>query len=42
MGMILNKQGKSQAAISYQTGVSRCAIQALLKKYRERGQVEDK
>ena len=40
--VILLEQGKSQAEISRQTGVSRCGIQALVKKHQETGQVEDK
>ena len=39
---VLHEQEKSQAKISRQTGVSRCGIQALLKKHQETGQVEDK
>ena len=33
--VILHQQGLSQAEISRQTGVSRCAVQALLRKYKE-------
>ncbi|XP_063814062.1 zinc finger protein 420-like isoform X2 [Pseudophryne corroboree] len=39
--VILHQQGLSQAKISKQTGVSRCAVQALLKKHKETGNVED-
>ena len=39
--VILLEQGKSQAEILRRTGVSRCGIQALLKKHHETGQVED-
>ena len=39
---ILHEQGHSQAKISCRTGLSRCGIQALLKKHKETGQVEDK
>ena len=40
--VILHQQGLSQAEISRQTGVSRCAVQAVLKKHKERGSVEDR
>ncbi|MGH0117122.1 UNVERIFIED_CONTAM: hypothetical protein FKN15_030967 [Acipenser sinensis] len=40
--VILHQQGLSQAEISRQTGVSRCAVQALLKKHKETGNVEDR
>ncbi|XP_053304125.1 activated RNA polymerase II transcriptional coactivator p15 isoform X1 [Spea bombifrons] len=40
--VILHKQGLSQAEVSRQTGVSRCAVQALLKKHKETGDVEDR
>ncbi|XP_066465005.1 farnesyl pyrophosphate synthase-like isoform X1 [Eleutherodactylus coqui] len=40
--VILHQQGLSQAKISKQTGVSRCAVQALLKKHKETGNVEDR
>ena len=40
--VILLEQGKLQAEISRQTGVSRCGIQALSKKHQETGEVEDK
>ena len=39
---ILHQQGLSQTKISKQTGVSRCAVQALLKKHKETGNVEDR
>ena len=39
--VILLEQGKSQSEILRRTGVSRCGIQALLKKHHETGQVED-
>ena len=38
--VILHQQGLSQTKISKQTGVSRCAVQALLKKHKETGNVE--
>ncbi|KAM3911575.1 uncharacterized protein RB166_020172 isoform 1-T2 [Leptodactylus fuscus] len=38
----LRQQGLSQSKISKQTGVSRCAVQALLKKHQETGNVEDR
>ncbi|MGH0115834.1 UNVERIFIED_CONTAM: hypothetical protein FKN15_054190 [Acipenser sinensis] len=38
--VLLHQQGLSQAEISRQTGVSRCAVQALLKKHKETGNVE--
>lgn len=40
--VILHQQGLSQTKISKQTGVSRCAVQALLKKHKETGNVEDR
>ncbi|XP_077112473.1 farnesyl pyrophosphate synthase-like isoform X1 [Ranitomeya variabilis] len=40
--IMLHQQGLSQAKISKQTGVSRCAVQALLKKHQEMGNVEDR
>ncbi|KAM4013069.1 farnesyl pyrophosphate synthase-like [Anomaloglossus baeobatrachus] len=40
--VILHQQGLSQAKISQQTGVSRCAVQAILKKHQEMGNVEDR
>ncbi|MGH0116029.1 UNVERIFIED_CONTAM: hypothetical protein FKN15_060493 [Acipenser sinensis] len=40
--VLLHQQGLSQAEISRQTGVSRCAVQALLKKHKETGNVEDR
>ena len=40
--VILHEQGHSQAEISRRTGLSRCGIQALLKKHKETGQEEDK
>ena len=40
--VILHQQGLSKAEMSRQTGVSRCAIQALLKKHKEAGNVEDR
>ncbi|XP_058876386.1 chromobox protein homolog 3-like [Acipenser ruthenus] len=40
--VILRQQGLSQAEISRQTGVSRCAVQALLKKHKETANVEDR
>ncbi|KAG7474592.1 hypothetical protein JOB18_013095 [Solea senegalensis] len=40
--VVLHQQGLSQAKISKQTGVSRCAVQALLKKHKETGNVEDR
>ncbi|XP_072925557.1 uncharacterized protein [Hemitrygon akajei] len=39
--VILHQQGLSQAEISRQTGVSRCAVKALLKKHKETGKIED-
>ncbi|KAG2468769.1 GNPAT acyltransferase, partial [Polypterus senegalus] len=39
--VILHQQGLSQTKISKQTGVSRCAVQALLKKHKETGNTED-
>ncbi|KAM9482869.1 uncharacterized protein Hap1MRO34_007927 isoform 1-T2 [Clarias gariepinus] len=40
--VILHQQGLSQAKISKQTGVSRCAVQAILKKHKETGKVSDR
>ncbi|KAG2462395.1 VMAT2 protein, partial [Polypterus senegalus] len=40
--VILHQQGLSQTKISKQTGVSRCAVKALLKKHKETGNVEDR
>uniref|UniRef100_A0A8C4S2L1 Transposase Tc1-like domain-containing protein n=1 Tax=Erpetoichthys calabaricus TaxID=27687 RepID=A0A8C4S2L1_ERPCA len=40
--VILHQQGLSQTKISKQTGVSRCAVQALLKKHKKTGKVEDR
>lgn len=40
--VILHQQGLSQTKISKQTGISRCAVQALLKKHKETGNVEDR
>ncbi|MGH0128730.1 UNVERIFIED_CONTAM: hypothetical protein FKN15_035968 [Acipenser sinensis] len=40
--VILHQQGLSQAEISRQIGVSRCAVQALLKKHKETGNGEDR
>ena len=40
--VILHQQGLSQTKISKQTGVSRCAVQALLKKHKKTGNVEDR
>ncbi|XP_069625575.1 farnesyl pyrophosphate synthase-like isoform X5 [Ranitomeya imitator] len=40
--IMLHQQGLSQAKISKQTAVSRCAVQALLKKHQEMGNVEDR
>lgn len=37
----LRQQGLSQVEIARQTGVSRCAVQALLQKHKETGTVED-
>ena len=42
MVVILHQQGLSQTKISKKTGVSRCAVQALLKKHKEMGNVEDR
>lgn len=39
--MILYQQGLSQAKISKQTGVSGYAVQAVLKKHKETGNIED-
>ena len=39
--VILHQQGLSQTKSSKQTGVSRCAVQALLKKHKETGNIED-
>ena len=39
--VLLHQQGLSQTKSSKQTGVSRCAVQALLKKHKETGNVED-
>ena len=39
--VLLHQEGLSQTKISKQTGVSRCAVQALLKKHKETGNVED-
>ena len=39
--VLLHQQGLSQTKSSEQTGVSRCAVQALLKKHKETGNVED-
>ncbi|XP_044130795.1 zinc finger protein 219-like isoform X4 [Bufo gargarizans] len=38
----LHQQGLSQSKIAKQTGVSRCAVQALLKKHKETGNIEDR
>lgn len=40
--VILHQQGLSQTKILKQTGVSRCAVQALLKNHKEMGEVEDR
>ncbi|KAM4722281.1 uncharacterized protein WCC33_008517 isoform 1-T3 [Rhinophrynus dorsalis] len=40
--VILRQQGLSQSEISRQTGVSRCAVQALLKKHKETDDLEDR
>ncbi|XP_040293991.1 zinc finger protein with KRAB and SCAN domains 1-like isoform X2 [Bufo bufo] len=38
----LHQQGLSQSKISKQTGASRCAVQALLKKHKETGNIKDR
>ena len=40
--VILHEQGHSQAEIARQTGVSRCGVQAILKKQQKTGKVEDR
>ena len=40
--VILREQGHSQAEIALQTGVSRCGVQAILKKQQKTGKVEDR
>ena len=40
-GVLLHQQGLSQTKSSEQTGVSRCAVQALWKKHKETGNVQD-
>ena len=40
--VILYEQGHSQAEIARQTGVSRCGVQAILKKQQKTGKVEDR
>lgn len=39
--VILHQQGLSKADIMKQTGVPICAVQALLQKHKEKGEVED-